>query len=133
MSYWCVPEWRKSYENAGALLGDFCLGFINPLLLLSPFFHSLLEELVETLLGLASFLLDVPKCTQRSILVFTIFLDKTILAFLKNGEILIIDLAFLCEIGITSWLIWETDLRLLESTSLKWEFLERSLLSSISA
>jgi hypothetical protein len=100
---------------------------------MSPLLHTFLEKLVETFLGLASLFLDVLECTQRAILVSPVFLDKAIFAFLKNGEAFIIDLAFLREMVITSWLIEDTDLRLLESTSSKWEFLERSLLSSISA
>lgn len=85
---------------------------------MSPYLHPLLEKLVEAFLCLASLLLDVPECTQGSILIPTVFLYKPILSFLEDGQALLIDFGFLNGWVSTSWLMEETDLRLLESISL---------------
>jgi hypothetical protein len=72
----------EEYENAGAFLGDFCLGLIHSFLILRPFLQASLEELSESFLGLIALLLDVPECAKRAVLVAAVFLDEAVLPFL---------------------------------------------------
>lgn len=46
----CVTESKKRYQDACAFLGDFCLGLVYSFLLVGPFFNTLLEEFLESLL-----------------------------------------------------------------------------------
>lgn len=75
----------------------------------------------------------MPKSADGAILVPSVFLNKAFLSLFKDGQILLVNLAFLNKDTRTASFMDDTDLLFFLMISSKWLFFCNSLLSNSSA